>query len=73
MPFSASFETVAHSAGAMLSVAPVLSAVAVLTHSGLVPLGTLVTQPLLSPVSDAVAKVYVAVVLGSAGAAAARW
>ena len=57
VPFWTRICTAAHSPDVIVSVAPVLKAVAVLTHSGSVPAGTVVVQPFVRPDSAAVAKV----------------
>ena len=58
---------VAHSDASIVSVIPMLLAVAPVTYKGAVPLGTLVDHPLLKPVRVFVLKLYVDVVLGLLG------
>ena len=72
-PFSASLAAAAHSPAAMVSLAPALNAVAVVTHSGFTPVGMVAVQPLLRPVIAPVANVYVTAADGRVGVLAARW
>ena len=57
VPFWASTTGVDHSPAPMVSVAPVPLAGAMLTYSGLLPLGGVADQPFVRPVRPPVAKV----------------